>query len=202
MPSIKRRQTPPTYEKYVKYKPFLRADFRNRCCYCGISERDWGGPRHFHIDHFKPWSKPEFAELVAHYPNLYYACDICNNYKRDNWPTPEEEAEGSRFWDACLDLSVEHFTLQRQTGEIASLTRCATYTERVVRINRQKAQEIRLKRLKRAQLYRLLLKEARKKKSQLSMTSDLVQRESVRATLEMNQRVLDFLRPHFRSRDD
>lgn len=37
------------------------------------------------IDHFKPRSRPAYYELVCHWNNLYYCCQNCQQYKREQY---------------------------------------------------------------------------------------------------------------------
>ncbi len=37
------------------------------------------------IDHFKPKSRPSFYNLVCHWDNLYYCCQNCQQYKREQY---------------------------------------------------------------------------------------------------------------------
>ena len=46
-----------TFANYRSFKPYLRTDFRKKCGYTDCSDFWFGGPKTFHIDHFKPKSK-------------------------------------------------------------------------------------------------------------------------------------------------
>ena len=37
------------------------------------------------IEHFKPKSKPEFANLAYSWSNLYFCCGGCQNHKKEKW---------------------------------------------------------------------------------------------------------------------
>jgi uncharacterized protein (TIGR02646 family) len=37
------------------------------------------------IDHFKPKSRPAYYNLVCHWENLYYCCQNCQQYKREQY---------------------------------------------------------------------------------------------------------------------
>jgi hypothetical protein len=166
VPRITRRQTPPSFANYRKYKPFLRTDFLWRCCYCGISERHWGGQAHFAVDHFRP--KSIFPDLEIVYSNLYYACDSCNRYKRDTFPSAADTTLGRRFFDACADLSRDHFRLV-PTGDLTPLSPCGDYSIRAIRLNRRLLIEIRRERKELVEQYRLCLKNVRELKVALSL---------------------------------
>ena len=110
---IKRGQDPGPYSDHRRYrsqyKPHLRLLFRCRCAYCLTPDDRLGGEEAMHVDHFKPESR--FPELQLAWPNLYYACPVCNSqYKRD-YPTAREEAEGKRFVDPCAEDPDDHFRL-------------------------------------------------------------------------------------------
>lgn len=70
------------YTKYQTYKPYLRNDFNGRCGYTDCPDQWFGGPKCFHIDHFKPKSK--FPALVNQYDNLVYSCSYVNILKTDD----------------------------------------------------------------------------------------------------------------------
>lgn len=80
----KRIQTPPHYNNYRKYKPYLRKEFDHRCAYCLVTEGELGGAKSFHIDHYRPQRK--FPSQATTYTNLFYACRDCNAYKGSYWP--------------------------------------------------------------------------------------------------------------------
>ena len=40
------------FDKYAKYKPFLREDFQDRCCYCNMSSELL--TISYHVEHFIP----------------------------------------------------------------------------------------------------------------------------------------------------
>ncbi len=70
---------------YQDWKPQLAREGNDRCVYCAIHDAELGGQRNFHVEHYKPKSKPEFAHLTNHYDNLFYACALCNTFKSDSW---------------------------------------------------------------------------------------------------------------------
>lgn len=93
-----RRLSPPRAARYNEYRAFLRYEFRFLCSYCGIHEDEYGV---FEVDHFRPQAR--FPQLESDYANLYYSCRRCNNYKRDFWPSAEDEAAGLKFIDPCQE---------------------------------------------------------------------------------------------------
>jgi len=158
VPRFKRRQSPQAYSDYSNYKPYLRLDFRWRCCYCGVRERKWGGQSHFAVEHFQP--KKLFPLLETTYSNLYYACDKCNGCKWRWWPNPADIAAGRRFFDPCSDLSKKHFRLDL-TGMLQNLSDCGWYTIKTVRLNRKVLVDMRREHLQLIREYRKALRAVR-----------------------------------------
>ncbi len=89
----------------------LFAEQTGQCVYCG---RGISLPlRHCHIEHFRPRSKPEYAELQLDHANLFLSCgpegergprQTCGNHKEDRFdedchvaPAPESCAERFGF---------------------------------------------------------------------------------------------------------
>jgi hypothetical protein len=77
-----RKHGPVGYDKYQKYKVWLRDEFAFRCAYC-LTRELWYPNRHaaFSVDHILPRAKR--PELDCRYSNLAYACLRCNSLKRD-----------------------------------------------------------------------------------------------------------------------
>jgi hypothetical protein len=130
-----RKQTPPRFTNHRGYLPFLRIDFRRRCAYCERPEAYLGGEDFFTVDHFRPASK--FPELTTHYPNLYYACGRCNQYKGGVWPTPNFVLKNLRFSDPCEEDMYERHLRELDDGKLESLTNCGQYTRDHIRLDRQ-----------------------------------------------------------------
>jgi len=128
-----RRQTPPEYADHYQYRPFLRIDFLERCAYCERSEAYLRGTDFFTVDHFQPKSK--FPKLASHYPNLYYACGKCNQYKAGTWPTPSLLSKGFRFSDPCEEDMYEEHLRELQNGSLEALDNCGRYTCDHIRLN-------------------------------------------------------------------
>ena len=130
---ILRRQKPPKFTDYRKYKPFLRIDFEYRCAYCGITEYRWGSERNFAVEHFRP--KSRFKHLAAVYSNLYYACNRCNDFKGNTWPTAVEVKLGRAWADPCLcDVYVDHLR-ELPDGRLQPLTPVGEYTAEHLLLN-------------------------------------------------------------------
>jgi len=138
-----RRNPPPRFSgDYRRYRPYVRADFRECCAYCLLHEMLAAGGDNFELDHFKPRSDPRFAGLAADYYNIYYACHVCNHYKGATWPSEELIASGYRFVDFCSDLFSEHFA-EEITGHWTPLSQAGEYTAARLRLNRQHLVEVR-----------------------------------------------------------
>ncbi len=78
----KRTLTPPSYNDYRKYKPYLKAEFANHCVYCRAHDLDQDTSS-FHVEHYRP--KSLFPELESRYTNLFYSCASCNRFKKNYW---------------------------------------------------------------------------------------------------------------------
>lgn len=132
---VRRAQQPKRYKDSKRYKPFLRVDFTYRCAYCGVTEHRWGSERNFVVEHFRPRSL--FPELATHYPNLYYACNRCNDLKGDQWPSEAQWREGVGWVDPCLsDPEVDHLA-ERPDGTLTPLSLAGHYTIEHLRLNRR-----------------------------------------------------------------
>ena len=77
-----RRESPPKYADYQKYRPHLQREFARVCVYCCQPDTI---TRDFSVDHYRP--KSLFPALSADYKNLFYCCSQCNRYKGAYWPT-------------------------------------------------------------------------------------------------------------------
>ncbi len=75
------RSSPPHFNDYHDYKPFLETDFNGRCAYCNLIDNRSMVP--FEIDHFIPRKVFEKSrpELETKYENLIYSCKKCNGAK-------------------------------------------------------------------------------------------------------------------------
>ena len=135
-----RCQTPPQFDYYADYRPFLRRDFRQMCAYCERTEFRLGGEDFFEIDHFKP--QRQFPELQTQYSNLYYVCGKCNRHKAGTWPSSSLTEQGFRFADPCReDMYLEHLSVETSSGELRPLTNCGKYSCLQIRLNRPDLRE-------------------------------------------------------------
>ena len=134
----------PVYAGYVRYRPFLRRDFLQRCAYCERPEAAVGGEAHCEIDHHRPAAL--FPQLRSEYTNLYYCCRDCNNTKGNKWPAIEDEANGNRFSDPCAEDLYGVHTIESADGVLRWKTECGRFTIEGIRLNRQVLTEWRAKR--------------------------------------------------------
>ena len=129
------RRKKPDGRPHGWYRDCLRLDFEFRCAYCLIHEADYQGHESFEVDHFVPKSKARTLE--RRYPNLYYACRLCNKRGRkgDHWPTTDEEARGERFVDPCKENWEDHVSFE-EDGSVGALTRAGDYSIRTIGLDR------------------------------------------------------------------
>lgn len=145
MAKLVRKQNPSEYTDYRKYKPILREEFNYRCIYCDIHENEHGGPRHFDVEHFRPKSIQRFLYLICVYTNLLYACNICNGFKSNRWPSDNPLADGKGFLDPCEHDYDEHFSLD-DTNHLVGLTKVGEYMIEILHLNRAQLIKVRYSR--------------------------------------------------------
>lgn len=120
---------------YKSWKPELRLEARQQCVYCAIPDKEFGGIRHFHVEHFRPKSK--FPDLTNRYHNLFYSCAVCNSFKGDDWP---EESGESRDAAGYLDPAMVDygtvFEVDPTSYEIGSVCAAGRYTAHRLHLNR------------------------------------------------------------------
>jgi hypothetical protein len=100
-----------------------------------MHESQFGGERNFQVDHFRPKSFPKFEHLESDYSNLYWACCVCNNLKRDDWPSDNSSTE-----EICYLDPIEHDynTMNRVQldGSVESTTVAMKYINERLGFNR------------------------------------------------------------------
>lgn len=143
MSKLSRRQSVPQFNTYQKYKPYLREDFHYRCVYCTIHENEYGGPRGFTVEHFRP--KSLFPHLAVDYQNLLYGCNVCNPYKLNDWPSDDPLGDGIGYLDPCEHDYDDHFRLNG--FEIEGLTQVAKYMIERLHLNRSQLVKLRKSRI-------------------------------------------------------
>ena len=75
---------PPT-GSYSDWKEVIASECNGQCVYCSLHEAQCGLDN-FHVEHFRPKSRPEFEHLANDILNLFLACPICNRFKSNDWP--------------------------------------------------------------------------------------------------------------------
>jgi len=195
MSQFLRQESPPHFEDYREYRPYLRRAFRYVCAYCERTEAVLGGEEFFEIDHFRPRAK--FPDLVTHYPNLYYACGRCNRHKLGTWPSPGLLAKGFRFADPCAeDMYVSHLE-EAADGRLHALTTCGEYTRVHIRLNRRDVVSWRLERRSAASDARILENTVSRLENLLATDSDPAVRDEVRQELDTVRLQIARLRERF-----
>jgi hypothetical protein len=103
---------PGPFDDYQSYKPYLQREFRRKCIYCRVSD-DLKGYEGFGVEHYLP--KSRFPALSATWPNLFYACNVCNAWKGEAISTPK------RFLpQPCAHSMADH--LQYRGADIETYT--------------------------------------------------------------------------------
>jgi len=118
---------------YTLFRPFVRHDFSQCCAHCLLHEFWAGGEHNFELDHFRPVSR--FPGRERDFYNLYYACHVCNQTKRDHWPSPDLQQRGVHLVDLCRDDFGQHYRLREEDGVLEPLTEAARYTILLLRLN-------------------------------------------------------------------
>ncbi len=77
---------PGPFTEHRSYKPHLQSAFRRKCVYCRTPD-GLKGEEGFGVDHYLP--KSRFPHLAIAWPNLFYACNVCNTWKGEYVSTPE-----------------------------------------------------------------------------------------------------------------
>ena len=129
----------------------VRAQWRARCGYCGVSEEDAGGD--LTVDHFVPVG----AGGDDSDDNLVYACFRCNLFKGDFHPTQADRANGHVVLHPLRDEISKHLRLEETTGQLLPLTETGRFHIAILHLNRAGLVALRLRR----RLYHLLLERRR-----------------------------------------
>lgn len=81
-----------SYEYYREhFRDEIVEDCAERCVYCDGHENELGGREAMELDHFRPWSRPEFAHLKNDPTNFLHVCGRCNRLKGANWPSTKAD---------------------------------------------------------------------------------------------------------------
>ena len=103
---------------------------RHICEYCHAPEVVFNFP--FEVEHIIPLSRRGGDDLE----NLALSCRSCNLYKSDLVSSFDEiSRQTAEFYHPRRDIWAEHFSINRETGEIKSLSVIGRVTVSVLRIN-------------------------------------------------------------------
>lgn len=131
----KDKKTQPAKGVYSDWKVQIADECFKQCVYCSIHENHWGGIDHFHIDHFRPKSIAAFSHLINDICNLFYACPICNRFKKDDWPANPDLAIPS-YPDPSITNYSTIFTFSITTFQISGNNPSANYVIHRLYLNR------------------------------------------------------------------
>lgn len=131
----KEKSVQPSSGNYRDWKELIASECWNQCVYCAIHERDFGGIRNFHIEHYRP--KSLFPKLIDDIKNLFYACAICNVFKGSDWPDePSSKFNNPSYPDPSkIDYS-DIFKLDADKGEIFGKYTASIYMTEKLYLNR------------------------------------------------------------------
>jgi hypothetical protein len=117
---------------YRKAKPYLLADFSQRCAYSlqHVARVGWSI---IEIDHFDPTLK---GAQRNKYENLYPSTRHCNGSKSSTWPTKEQRHRGIRFLDPCKEADYGQQIFEDPVShELIGITPAAKFHIRVMGLN-------------------------------------------------------------------
>ncbi|MBV8330365.1 MAG: hypothetical protein JOZ61_07855 [Verrucomicrobia bacterium] len=112
----------------------LRRDFEDRCAY-SLRHTLHAGLECMEVDHFNP----TLGKTRRHqYRNLMWSTRLCNNAKRDYWPTAAERKTGARFLNPCEEWDYGlHIFEDPITHELFGKTEAGKYHVKALRLNRE-----------------------------------------------------------------
>lgn len=97
---------------YHEYRDILRFDFCCSCSYCTLTEVEAFGIR-FEIDHYYP--QKHYPDLINEYNNLFWSCEICNNYKSNYTPDDEDLKIGNVILRIDNNDPRDHYELRNDS---------------------------------------------------------------------------------------
>lgn len=134
----RRRQNPPSYAPYRRYKPILKQEFASQCVYCRLPDGTKGDDT-FGVDHYCPQSK--FPELATTYTNLFYACNCCNRRKGAFWPTDAQWHARQFIPNPCDEVMFAH--LQYHAARVDTKSPAGQMAEQLLMLNDEYSVEYR-----------------------------------------------------------
>jgi hypothetical protein len=139
-----------SYEYYRQcFRDEIAEQCQGRCVYCDSHEIEVGGRESMEIDHFRPWSRPEFAHLKDDPRNFHHACGRCNRLKGVVWPNCSSETchDGLvGFVDPFAEDRRLYFNVAAD-GELICLRHPASYLSRLLQLNRPLLKLLRMRRI-------------------------------------------------------
>lgn len=142
---FRRASDVPAFSDYRAYRDiYLRPDFEYRCAYCLTHEFYFLQGDGGEIDHFRPLGAKDhdFSHLKNEYANLYWTCGQCNTEKGNSWPSTAEAADGFGFLDPCAEDHDNHW-MAYADGTLMAKTNLGRYTIRMLRLDRQRLNDLR-----------------------------------------------------------
>lgn len=98
----------------------LRRDFNDRCAYSMQHMDHAGGLKCMEVDHFDPRQK---HDIIQDYENLLLASRHCNGNKGTFWPSEEQQKNGIRLINPCLEQDYGlHIFEDPDTSELVGAT--------------------------------------------------------------------------------
>lgn len=148
-----------SYKKYREYYEEILEDCNSKCVYCDVSLNECGF-ENMNLDHFRPWSKPEFNHLKDDPNNLVLSCPKCNSYKSDKWPIACDLVNTHNgkigFADPFVESYSEYFSVDKETGVLNPKNEIAKYMIKSIKLNRLSRVKLRAIRMRKDQLSKLL----------------------------------------------
>jgi hypothetical protein len=132
----KNKNSQPKTGEYSDWKQQIADECFNQCVYCSIHEQQFGGIDHYHIDHYRPKSRKEFEALRNDILNLFYACPICNRFKREDWPGEPTDLNNICYPDPSATDYSTLFELNNSLYVITGRYRASTYVIERLYLNR------------------------------------------------------------------
>ncbi|MDB6093349.1 MAG: putative endonuclease [Verrucomicrobia bacterium] len=142
-----------TFYSFTYFRENFRAeiveDCQYRCVYCDCHEAEMGGNEVMELDHFRPWSRPEFAGLKNDPNNLNHGCPRCNRLKGPHWPStkagsPHDSKVG--FVDPFNEKRADYFSVN-DDGTLVCRQDPGRYIADLLQLHRPLLQRLRLRRV-------------------------------------------------------
>ena len=156
--TVKQTNGAETFYSYEYYPEHFRGeiaeDCAGRCVYCDSHEMEVGGRESLELDHFRPWSRPEFKHLKDDPANFHHACGRCNRLKGAKWPsTQETEPHDGKagFVNPFTDDRRRYFSVN-EDGSLVCRQHPATYMVKLLQLDRPLLKLLRIRRMLRQEV--------------------------------------------------